>query len=118
VPALSPFPALVQLHPIILWAARAFGTSLGGWNLVALHRMTPPPFHGCRAQPARKEFCSPSLIFLIQVGCDHTADSGMVDSSAASLSIRDDVCGGLISLELTAVTDGVTMVGLDDRTLL
>ena len=44
-------------------------------------------------------------------------DSGMADSLGSSLSIRYGVCGGLMSLELT-VTDGITMVGLDDRILL
>jgi len=41
----------------------------------------------------------------------------MVDSSGDSLLILCDVCGGLMSLELTIV-DGITMVGLDDRILL
>ncbi len=44
-------------------------------------------------------------------------DSSMVDSSGDSLSILDDVCGGLMSLKLTIV-DRITMVGLDDRILL
>jgi hypothetical protein len=40
-------------------------------------------------------------------------DRCMADQHGDSISIRHGVCGDLMSLELT-VTDGITMVGLDD----